>query len=60
MLASGSEVAIVAAAMEPGLVTLAKIVGTLLSAMGIIPILFLLSGGDMTEPEDRLDSEHKG
>ncbi|MGC4091820.1 MAG: hypothetical protein QM756_28845 [Polyangiaceae bacterium] len=46
--------------MEHGLVTLAKIVGTLLSAMGIIPILFLLSGGDMTEPEDRLDSEHKG
>ena len=45
--------------MEPGLVTLAKIVGTLLACMGIIPILFLLSGGDMTEPEDRLDSEHK-
>jgi hypothetical protein len=49
----------VSLAMESGLVTLAKIVGTLLGAMGIIPILFLLSGGDLTEPEDRLDSEQK-
>jgi hypothetical protein len=46
--------------MEPGLVTLAKIVGTLLGAMGIIPFLFLLSPGDTSEPEDRLDSEFKG
>lgn len=44
--------------MEPGLVSLAKIIGTLLTAMGIIPLLFLLSpGGDRTEPTDRLDSE---
>jgi hypothetical protein len=46
--------------MESGLFTLGKIVGTLLFCMGIIPVLFLMSGGDMTEPEDRLDSEHKG
>jgi len=45
--------------MEPGLVTLAKIVGTLLTAMGIIPILFMLSPGDVSEPDDRLDSEQK-
>lgn len=44
--------------MEPGLVTLAKIIGTMLVAMGTIPFLFLLSpGGDRTEPTDRLDSE---
>jgi hypothetical protein len=46
--------------VEPGLVTLAKIVGTLLLAMCSIPLLFLLSPGDSTEPTDRLDSEHKG
>jgi hypothetical protein len=46
--------------MEPGLVTLAKIIGTMLLAMGSIPLLFLLSPGDETEPTDRLDSEHKG
>lgn len=45
--------------MEPGLVTLAKIVGTLLAGMGIIPLLFLLSPGERGEPEDRLDSEQK-
>ena len=45
--------------MEPGLVTLAKIVGTLLGAMGIMPLLFLFSPGDRSEPEDRLDSEQK-
>ena len=38
--------------MEPGLVTLAKIVGTLLFGMGLVPWIFLLSGGDMTEPAD--------
>lgn len=59
-LALAPKVGIVRGRMEPGLVTLAKIVGTLLFGMGVIPILFLLSGGDMTEPEDRLDSEHKG
>lgn len=46
--------------VEPGLVTLAKIIGTILVAMCTIPVLFLLSPGDRTEPEDRLDSEHKG
>ncbi|MFZ5895991.1 MAG: hypothetical protein ACOY0T_33350 [Myxococcota bacterium] len=45
---------------EAGLVTLAKIIGTLLFGMGVIPILFSMSGGDLSEPEDRLDSEHKG
>ena len=45
--------------VEPGLVTLAKIVGTLLVGIATIPILFLLSPGDQTEPEDRLDSEQK-
>ena len=45
-----------AAMVEPGLVTLAKIVGTLLLAMGIIPFLFLLSpGGDKSEPKDHFD-----
>jgi hypothetical protein len=46
--------------VEPGFVTLAKIIGTLLLGIATIPILFLLSPGDQTEPEDRLDSEHKG
>jgi hypothetical protein len=46
--------------VEPGLVTLAKIIGTLLLAMCTIPMIFLLSPGDSTEPTDRLDSEHKG
>lgn len=42
--------------VEPGLVTLTKIVGTLLLAMGIIPFLFLLSpGGDKSEPKDNFD-----
>lgn len=45
-----------AAMVEPGLVTLTKIVGTLLLAMGIIPFLFLLSpGGDKSEPRDNFD-----
>ena len=39
--------------VEPGLVTLAKIVGTLLLAMGVIPFLFLISpGGDKSEPKE--------
>jgi hypothetical protein len=42
---------------EPGLVTLVKIVGTLLVAMGMIPFLFLLSPGDRSEPKDTFD-EH--
>lgn len=42
--------------VEPGLVTLVKIVGTLLLAMGVIPFLFLLSpGGDRSEPKDNFD-----
>ena len=40
-----------AAMVEPGIVTLAKIVGTLLVAMGIVPFLFLLAPGDRSEPE---------
>lgn len=39
------------AMVEPGLVTLAKIVGTLLFAMGVVPFLFLLAPGDRSEPE---------
>jgi hypothetical protein len=41
--------------MEPGLVTLAKIVGTLIAAIGLIPVVFLLwPSGDRSEPtEDR-------
>jgi hypothetical protein len=42
--------------MEPGLVTLAKIVGTLLFAMGLVPFIFLLSPGDSSEPG--ADDEH--
>jgi hypothetical protein len=38
--------------MEAGLVTLAKIVGTLLFAMGLVPWIFLLSPGDSGEPAD--------
>jgi hypothetical protein len=37
--------------VEPGLVTLVKIVGTLLLAMGIVPFLFLLAPGERREPE---------
>ena len=42
--------------MEPGLVTLAKIVGTLLFGMGLVPLVFLLAPGDKTEPKD--DADH--
>jgi hypothetical protein len=42
--------------VEPGLVTLAKIVGTLLLAMGMIPFVFLLSpGGDKAEPKENFE-----
>lgn len=45
--------------MEAGLVTLAKIVGTLLFCMGLVPWIFLLSPGDSSEPEaDPEDAEH--
>ncbi len=39
-------------AMEPGLVTLAKIVGLLAAAIGTIPVLFLLLPGDRGEPKE--------
>jgi hypothetical protein len=45
--------------MEPGLVTLAKIVGTLLFGMGLVPWIFLLSQGDSSEPAPHPDDlEH--
>jgi hypothetical protein len=37
--------------VEPGIVTLAKIVGTLLFCMGIIPFTFLLAPGEKSEPD---------
>lgn len=38
--------------MEPGLVTLAKIVGLLVVCIGAIPMVFLLApGADQGEPE---------
>jgi uncharacterized membrane protein YccC len=41
--------------MEPGLLTLAKIVGTLVSCIIAIPLLFLFSPGiDRGEPEPEL------
>lgn len=40
--------------MEPGLVTLCKIVGLLATAIGLIPLVFLLSGGEKDEPKDKL------
>jgi hypothetical protein len=55
-LATHPGTAMVRAMVEPGLVTLAKIVGTLLLAMGVIPFLFLLSpGGDKSEPKENFD-----
>ncbi|HEX9621762.1 MAG TPA: hypothetical protein VF989_16570 [Polyangiaceae bacterium] len=38
--------------MEAGLLTLAKIVGTLVISIGIVPLLFLLAPGDRGEPDD--------
>jgi hypothetical protein len=46
-------------ALEPGLLTLAKIIGTLLLGIGIVPLIFLFAPGDSSEPADRLDSEQK-
>ena len=36
--------------VEPGLVTLAKIIGTLMLGQAIIPLLFLLAPGARKEP----------
>ncbi len=44
--------------MEPGLVTLAKIIGLLLGAIGLIPLVFVLLPGDKTEPEDDFKTVH--
>ncbi|HEY6557241.1 MAG TPA: hypothetical protein VI072_08205 [Polyangiaceae bacterium] len=45
--------------MEPGLVTLAKIVGTLILAIGVIPMVFLLwPSGDRREPPDDEAAHH--
>jgi len=41
---------------EPGLVTLVKIVGTLLAAMGVA-FLFLLAPGDRKEPNETFDGD---
>ena len=41
--------------VEAGLLTLAKIVGTLLFAMGVVPMLFLFAPGDTSEPKDNFD-----
>lgn len=43
---------------EEGLVTLAKIVGTLVACMSVVPLLFLTSpGGDKAEPEEVFDTD---
>ncbi|HEY4106566.1 MAG TPA: hypothetical protein VGM44_21845 [Polyangiaceae bacterium] len=45
--------------VELGVVTLAKIVGTILLASGLIPFLFLFSPGAKSEPapEDTFDGD---
>lgn len=43
---------------EPAFITLAKIVGTLVVCMSVIPVLFMTSkGGDTSEPEDIFDTD---
>ncbi len=42
---------------EEGLFTLAKIVGTLVFCMSVVPLLFLGSGGNTDEPEDIFDTD---
>lgn len=37
-------------ALEPGLLTLFKIVGTLVLSIGLIPLVFLMVEGDRSEP----------
>jgi hypothetical protein len=44
--------------MELGLVSLAKIVGTLLFSMGLVPLVFLLAPGDRGEPKSDDEHEH--
>lgn len=46
-----------AAMPEPGLVTLVKIVGTLLGAMSVVPFLFLFAPGDRKEPNETFDGD---
>ena len=42
---------------EPGLVSLVKIVATLVVSMSVVPMLFLLLGkGERAEPEEDFDS----
>jgi hypothetical protein len=58
LLAPGEGPGIVPLAMpEPGLITLFKIVGTLLGAMSVVPFLFLLAPGDRTEPTESFDGD---
>ncbi len=40
--------------MDPGYVTLMKIVGLLLCSIGVIPLVFLFAPGDRSEPKDVL------
>ncbi|MCH2108343.1 MAG: hypothetical protein MK135_03370 [Polyangiaceae bacterium] len=43
---------------ENGILTLAKIVGTLVFCMSVVPLLFMSSpGGDTSEPEDVFDTD---
>lgn len=43
---------------EAGLVTLAKIIVTLVTPMSIIPLMFLFApGGDTAEPTDVFDTD---
>jgi hypothetical protein len=44
-------------ALEPGLLTLVKIVGTLVVSIGIIPLVFLMVDGDRTEPGGYVDKK---
>jgi len=43
---------------EDGLVTLLKIVATLVASMSVVPLLFLSApGGDTSEPKDVFDTD---
>lgn len=54
----GGDVRMVGLAMyEAGLVSLVKIVATLVISMSVVPMLFLLLGkGERAEPKDDFDS----